>query len=78
MTFHRSKGLEFDTVFIIDASEGYAPQKRAETPEETEEERRAFYVAATRARNELYICDCDDRLGRSMKPSRFIGEMGLM
>ncbi len=78
MTFHRSKGLEFDTVFIIDANEGYAPQKRAETPEETEEERRAFYVAATRARNELYICDCDDRLGRSVKPSRFINEMGLM
>lgn len=78
MTFHRSKGLEFDTVFIIDVSEGYVPQSRAETAEEIEEERRAFYVAATRARNELYICDCDDRLGRSMKPSRFISEMGLL
>ncbi|MBR4724773.1 MAG: ATP-dependent helicase [Lachnospiraceae bacterium] len=78
MTFHRSKGLEFNTVFIIDANEGYAPGKRAETPEEIEEERRAFYVAATRARNELYICDCDDRLGRAVKPSRFISEMGLL
>ena len=57
MTFHRSKGLEFDTVYIIDASEGFTPQSRAETAEEIEEERRAFYVAATRARDELYICD---------------------
>ncbi|MBO4415300.1 MAG: ATP-dependent helicase [Lachnospiraceae bacterium] len=78
MTFHRSKGLEFDTVFIIDASEGFVPQSRAETAEEIEEERRAFYVAVTRARNELFICDCDDRLGRSAKPSRFISEMGLI
>ena len=78
MTFHRSKGLEFDIVFVIDANEGYAPQSRAETSDEIEEERRAFYVALTRARNELYICDCDDRLGRSVKPSRFINEMGLL
>lgn len=78
MTFHRSKGLEFDTVYIIDASEGFTPQSRAETAEEIEEERRAFYVAATRARDELYICDADDRLGRAAKPSRFISEMGLV
>ena len=78
MTFHRSKGLEFDTVYIIDASEGFTPQSRAETAEEIEEERRVFYVAATRARDELYICDADDRLGRAAKPSRFISEMGLL
>ncbi|MBP5331634.1 MAG: hypothetical protein J6Y89_07250, partial [Lachnospiraceae bacterium] len=58
--------------------EGFTPQSRAETAEEIEEERRAFYVAATRARDELYICDADDRLGRAAKPSRFISEMGLV
>ncbi len=78
MTFHRSKGLEFDTVFIIDTSEGFIPQNRAETAEEIEEERRTFYVAVTRARNELFICESDDRLGRSTRPSRFISEMGLI
>ena len=77
MTFHRSKGLEFDTVFIIDASEGYTPQNHAVTSTQIEEERRAFYVAVTRARRELYICECSDRLGRETRPSRFIKEMGL-
>lgn len=75
MTFHSSKGLEFDTVFIIDFSEGYVPPKRAETCEDIEEERRVLYVAVTRARKELYICEAEERLGRPTVISRFAGEI---
>lgn len=77
MTFHTSKGLEFDTVFIIDALEGFTPQNRAQASAELEEERRAFYVAMTRAREELYICCSTERLGREISESRFIKEMGF-
>lgn len=55
MTMHSAKGLEFDCVYIIDAVEGMSPYKKAKTINEMEEERRMFYVAMTRARNELYI-----------------------
>lgn len=76
MTFHSAKGLEFDTVFIIDAMEGLAPSKRAKTASDFEEERRVFYVAMTRAKEELYICGSADRFGREFKESRFVKEAG--
>ncbi len=53
MTIHAAKGLEFDTVFVIQANEGRIPYKKAEKAEEIEEERRLFYVAMTRAKNRL-------------------------
>ena len=77
MTFHRSKGLEFDTVFIIDLVEGSVPSNRAVTEDEIEEERRAMYVAMTRAKKELYILSSHERLGRMPGESRFIRDMGL-
>ena len=77
MTFHCSKGLEFEHVFIIDANEGTTPIKRAEKPEEIEEERRAFYVAMTRAKKRLYIISCKNRMGRTQQVSRFVTETGL-
>lgn len=58
MTAHASKGLEFDTVFIVDAQEGSFPHKNAIaecTKDAIEEERRLFYVAMTRAQKKLYI-----------------------
>ena len=42
MTMHAAKGLEFDTVFVIEADEGSSPYKKAVTDEEIEEERRLF------------------------------------
>ena len=42
MTMHAAKGLEFDTVFVIEADEGSSPYKKAVTDEEIEEERRHF------------------------------------
>ena len=50
MTLHAAKGLEFDTVFLIETNEGRIPYKKAKTDRETEEERRLFYVGMTRAR----------------------------
>ena len=44
-TMHSSKGLEYDTVFIIDANEGITPHKKAVFDVDIEEERRMFYVA---------------------------------
>lgn len=75
MSFHCSKGLEFKTVFIIDANEGFIPQNRAEGSEAIEEERRAFYVAMTRAKDNLFILESTERLGRKMLPSRFLNEI---
>jgi DNA helicase-2/ATP-dependent DNA helicase PcrA len=55
-TIHQAKGLEFDVVFVIMLCEGLFPSARSmESPEGVEEERRLFYVAITRARNELYL-----------------------
>ncbi len=55
-TIHQAKGLEWDTVFIINLSEGGFPSGRAMDEEGgMEEERRLFYVAATRARRKLFL-----------------------
>lgn len=54
-TFHSSKGLEWKNVIIIDANEGYSPISKAQSDEEIEEERRLFYVAMTRAKDNLTI-----------------------
>ena len=75
MTFHASKGLEFETVFVIDLVEGSVPSNRAKTGEQIEEERRALYVALTRAKKELYVLSSRERLGRTPDESRFVKEM---
>lgn len=54
-TVHSAKGLEWHTVFIPHALEGMFPSNRATNIEEMEEERRLFYVAFSRAKEELYI-----------------------
>src|SRR5205807_2987879 len=53
---HQAKGLEFHTVFVIWLTDGMFPSSRSlETRDAVEEERRLFYVAITRARDELYL-----------------------
>src|SRR5438552_1276414 len=55
-TVHQAKGLEFHTVFVIWLTDGMFPSSRSlDTREALEEERRLFYVAITRARDELYL-----------------------
>ena len=81
---HQAKGLEWPVVFIIWLAEGRFPSIRSLSEsggEGEEEERRLFYVAVTRARDELYLCYprfAADRGGREMiqRPSRFIAELG--
>jgi DNA helicase-2/ATP-dependent DNA helicase PcrA len=66
MTIHASKGLEFDTVFLSGCEQGVLPSKprmftnlgttsNASTTEAIQEERRLMYVAATRAKEKLYV-----------------------
>jgi len=56
-TIHSAKGLEWDVVFIINATDGNIPSDMATgSPESIEEERRLFYVAVTRAKRYLYVC----------------------
>lgn len=75
MTFHSSKGLEFDIVYIIDVNEGSVPYKKAKGVDEIEEERRMFYVAMTRARKRLFICYCVENFGKSIGKSDFVIEL---
>lgn len=78
-TVHQAKGLEFDAVFVPMLCEGLFPSVRAaETPEGEEEERRLFYVALTRAKNELYLSyplmrsTAGGRGAVFLEPSRFV------
>jgi DNA helicase-2/ATP-dependent DNA helicase PcrA len=80
-TIHSAKGLEWHSVFIIHAVEGYFPSSRSvENLETLEEERRLMYVAATRAKQNLFVTYpmnmFDREAGMTLsKPSRFISEM---
>ena len=79
MTLHAAKGLEFDTVFIAGLEEGLFPLQRTITePLELEEERRLFYVGATRARRELCLSSAATRYRFAEVASvisRFVGEI---
>jgi DNA helicase II / ATP-dependent DNA helicase PcrA len=91
MTAHRAKGLEFDRVFIIGATDGHwgnrremskfhLPFETKVTPgeiERNEDERRLFYMALTRARREIFVSYSTRNFeGREQVPSQFIGEIG--
>ena len=73
-TFHGAKGLEWESVFIINANDGYCPYKKAMTENELEEERRMFYVAMTRAKDNLSILLTD---GEGDTPSPYLAEAGF-
>jgi DNA helicase-2/ATP-dependent DNA helicase PcrA len=83
-TIHQAKGLEYDVVFVIMLCDGLFPSARAigdgDNPEGEEEERRLFYVAVTRARNELYLIAPESRIVgpggfEMLMPSRFLKEI---
>jgi len=79
MTIHAAKGLEYDTVFMVGLEEGLFPlQRTIDQEQELEEERRLFYVAATRARKRLYLASAATRhrFGEVTSiPSRFLREI---
>jgi DNA helicase II / ATP-dependent DNA helicase PcrA len=78
---HQAKGLEYHTVFVIWLADGMFPSTRSlETRDAIEEERRLFYVAITRARDELYLTYPHMRLSGGFgdifqRPSRFLKEI---
>jgi len=80
-TVHQAKGLEFHTVFVIWLTDGMFPGSRSiDTREALEEERRLFYVAITRAKDELYLTYPHMRLTGGygdvfQRPSRFLKEI---
>lgn len=73
-TFHQAKGLEWDRVFIPDAVEGKIPASMSVAECRIEEERRLFYVALTRAKEELFIYTIKNEESGGALPSRFIEE----
>lgn len=82
MTAHASKGLEFDTVYVVGSEEGLYPHSNAilsGNEEDIEEERRLYYVAMTRAEKELCITYASKKKNgtcyESVNPSRFINEI---
>jgi DNA helicase-2/ATP-dependent DNA helicase PcrA len=78
---HQAKGLEWSRIIVLGLSEGRFPSYRSVvTPEGLEEERRLFYVAVTRAKNEValvYPMLARDRYGVDviLEPSRFVREL---
>lgn len=72
ITMHACKGLEYPVVFLPDCNEGKVPHKKAVFKEEIEEERRMFYVAMTRAKEQLEILYIEDKLKKHLQPSRFL------
>ena len=74
LTMHGAKGLEYDVVYIPDANDGMTPHKKALTASEQEEERRMFYVAMTRAKNDLRVYFTRERYGKQAQMSPFVGE----
>jgi DNA helicase-2/ATP-dependent DNA helicase PcrA len=80
-TIHQAKGLEWRAVFVIGLSEGQFPHaKSMENEDELEEERRLFYVASTRAKEELVLVHAMTRYDYSVgtvinRPSPFILEL---
>ncbi|MHA3773948.1 ATP-dependent helicase [Verrucomicrobiota bacterium sgz303538] len=81
---HQSKGLEWKVVFVIWMTDGMFPGSRSlDSDSAIEEERRLFYVAVTRARDELYLTYPSLRLNANygemlQHPSRFLGEVPKM
>lgn len=80
-SIHQAKGLEWQVVFLIWVADGRFPSGRSlREPEGDEEERRLFYVALTRAKDELYVCYPlieSDRSRQTVinRPSRFVIEV---
>jgi len=75
-TIHQAKGLEWKMVFVVGLADGQFPHAKVyEHPDEMEEERRLFYVACTRAKDQLYLTY--PLFGRDsiLKPSQFIKEI---
>ena len=81
-TIHSAKGTEAQTVFVLGCEERRLPSRHAiesSDPLAVEEERRLFYVAATRAKDRLVLTTSQERFGvAAAGPSRFLAEAELL
>lgn len=75
VTMHGAKGLEYGAVFLPNINEGTVPYGKMLSKDAEEEERRIFYVAVTRAKEELGIF-CIENENRE-KPSRFLSDISI-
>ncbi len=79
MTVHASKGLEFDAVFVTGLEQGLFPSTREAPGRDSEEERRLFYVALTRARKRVFLSYADERMRWGSRehtlPSEFLEDI---
>lgn len=79
MTVHASKGLEFDVVFVTGLEQGLFPSMRETPGRDTEEERRLFYVALTRARKRIFLSYANERMRYGSRertiPSEFLEDI---
>ena len=79
MTFHSAKGLEFKACFLTCLEDNLIPHEKSDTPQGLEEERRLFYVALTRAKQQLTLSMARKRkrMGKetATNPSRFLFEI---
>src|SRR5262249_52364907 len=73
-TVHQAKGLEWKAVFVLSLVEGRFPLP-ARQPEDLDEERRLFYVAVTRAGEQLYLCRPHREGATLLVPSRYLLEL---
>jgi DNA helicase-2/ATP-dependent DNA helicase PcrA len=73
LSIHTSKGMEFDTVFLVGASDGILPDTTHETANIAEENRLA-YVAVTRAKERLYVTYTSSNNGKNVEASRFFSQ----
>ncbi len=80
LTVHSSKGLEFDTVYLVGLAEDEMPSwqsvKKGDASPEMEEERRNCFVAITRCKQHLVLSTAKDYRGWQKRRSRFLAEMG--
>lgn len=81
-TIHAAKGLEWDTVYVAGCVESQLPHKWSQSESEIHEERRVFYVATTRAKNNLILCvpamlEYFNKGNQFVAPSRFLTELGI-
>lgn len=74
-TIHSVKGLEFDCVFVVDIVDGVIPSNQSTNELDSEEERRLFYVAMTRAKESLYLLTPKMHNSQAVLSSPFINEI---
>jgi ATP-dependent DNA helicase UvrD/PcrA len=76
-SLHRTKGLQWEIVYLVGLEEGHHPDWRSDQGKGLLEERRLCFVGVSRAEDRLIVTRCRSTNGRPRQPSRFLNEMSL-